>query len=374
MGGRSIAVTQVAWGCTFGITPLAITAPAAGSTGTVLISAAHAGCAWTAAGAPAWITFPGGASGSGSATLAYAIATNYAPAERQGGFTVGGYAVAVTQAASACTFTLDRTSLAFGTNGGADDARDHDEHASCAWTASTASAAWLTVRPTSGSGTATITVTAAGNYGTTRIASLGVAGTTVAVTQDGSVTPSGPMTCYLAEGATSAFLDTRLALLNPGSIGTSATLTFSRIGKAPVTHVVPVPALHARHGQSQADRRDGGGRILDEGRIRPAAGRGSHAVVGCRRLRCARRDRGRGAIADLVPRRGRDAQWARTVLPAPESRAHRHDRARALPAAERRADREELRARRRHRARTSGSTARTSRAWASPSPTPTSVP
>ena len=241
VGGHSIPVTQVAWGCTFGITPLAITAPAAGATGTVLVSAAHAGCAWTAAGSPSWITFPGGASGSGSATLAYAIAPNYAPAERQGGFTVGGYAVAVTQAASACTFALDRTSLAFGTNGGAETLGITTSDASCAWTASTASG-WLTVHPTSGSGTATITVTATGNYSTTRTASLGVAGITVAVSQDGSVTPSGPMTCYLAEGATSAFLDTRLALLNPGSIGTSATLTFSRVGNSPVTHVVSVPA------------------------------------------------------------------------------------------------------------------------------------
>ena len=34
---------------------------------------------------------------------------------------------------------------------------------------------------------------------------------------------------YLAEGATSSFFDTRLALLNPGTIATTATLTFSRV-------------------------------------------------------------------------------------------------------------------------------------------------
>lgn len=50
-------------------------------------------------------------------------------------------------------------------------------------------------------------------------------------------------TQYLAEGATSAFFDTRIALLNPGDVATVATMTFLRGGgSAPVVHTVPVPA------------------------------------------------------------------------------------------------------------------------------------
>ncbi len=49
-------------------------------------------------------------------------------------------------------------------------------------------------------------------------------------------------TRYLAEGATSAFFDTRLALLNPGETATTATMTFLRGAGAPVVHAVPVPA------------------------------------------------------------------------------------------------------------------------------------
>lgn len=49
-------------------------------------------------------------------------------------------------------------------------------------------------------------------------------------------------TQYLAEGATSAFFDTRFALLNPGDVATTATITFQPSGGAPpVVHTVPMP-------------------------------------------------------------------------------------------------------------------------------------
>ncbi|BCS34401.1 hypothetical protein TBR22_A36310 [Luteitalea sp. TBR-22] len=49
-------------------------------------------------------------------------------------------------------------------------------------------------------------------------------------------------TVYLAEGATSAFFDTRIALLNPGTVGTNATVSFLQQGKAAISLVVYVPA------------------------------------------------------------------------------------------------------------------------------------
>jgi hypothetical protein len=52
-------------------------------------------------------------------------------------------------------------------------------------------------------------------------------------------------TRYLAEGATSAFFDTRFAILNPGDADASAQLTFQRSGAAPVVHALGVPA-HSR--------------------------------------------------------------------------------------------------------------------------------
>lgn len=54
--------------------------------------------------------------------------------------------------------------------------------------------------------------------------------------------PRGFFTRYLAEGATSSFFDTRLALLNPGSTGATATLSYRRVGAATVAVRVPLPA------------------------------------------------------------------------------------------------------------------------------------
>ncbi len=53
---------------------------------------------------------------------------------------------------------------------------------------------------------------------------------------------SAALTRYLAEGATSSFFDTQLALLNPGPTATTATLTFSRARASAVVSTVQVPA------------------------------------------------------------------------------------------------------------------------------------
>jgi alpha-tubulin suppressor-like RCC1 family protein/Tol biopolymer transport system component len=53
-------------------------------------------------------------------------------------------------------------------------------------------------------------------------------------------------TRYLAEGATSAFFDARLALLNPGVMDTTAVLTFSRAGRSGVQTSLTVPARTRR--------------------------------------------------------------------------------------------------------------------------------
>jgi len=50
----------------------------------------------------------------------------------------------------------------------------------------------------------------------------------------------------LAEGATSDFFDTQLALLNPTQTATTATLQFLQSGRAPVAVSVPVPPLSRR--------------------------------------------------------------------------------------------------------------------------------
>ncbi len=242
VAGRTIDVVQAAWGCTFAVTPLAIDAPAAGLSGTVSITAAHPACAWTVGSAPDWISFPAGSSGSGSATLAYHVAANYTSTQRQAAFSVGGQVVSVTQAGSGCGFSVSPTALAFPVNATTRTLASSARDAGCAWTAATASA-WLVVSPASGTGAGTVTVLATANDDTARTGSVEVAGSTVSVQQDGSATPSGAMTRYLAEGATTDFFDMRISLLNTGNGPDTVTLRYLTRDGATPSQSVTVPPL-----------------------------------------------------------------------------------------------------------------------------------
>jgi YD repeat-containing protein len=53
--------------------------------------------------------------------------------------------------------------------------------------------------------------------------------------------PRGAYARYLAEGATSAFFETVVALANPGDVPATALLRFLRGGSTPMSHVVSVP-------------------------------------------------------------------------------------------------------------------------------------
>ena len=75
------------------------------------------------------------------------------------------------------------------------------------------------------------------------------------------------------------------------------------------------------------------GLVLRGDRIRPAGRRRPHDDLG-RRLRQPFRDRDRGPVDDLVPRRGRDARRLPAVLPAAESGRDADARGRDLPAAD----------------------------------------
>ncbi len=101
---------------------------------------------------------------------------------------------------------------------------------------------------------AAVTLTATANAGSTfegwsggGCSGIGMCLTSVTaastVTATFGLVPVPPTyTRYLAEGATSSFLDTRIALLNPGAIDTTATISFLVAGAAPVVTQVPVPA------------------------------------------------------------------------------------------------------------------------------------
>ena len=72
----NLDIRQTASPCfTWSISPGSISAPVAGSTGNINVSAA-ASCNWSLASLPAWMSVSSATSGSGNASIAYSIAAN----------------------------------------------------------------------------------------------------------------------------------------------------------------------------------------------------------------------------------------------------------------------------------------------------------
>jgi hypothetical protein len=153
-------------GCSYAVTPLAPTATAAGGIATMSLTAT-AGCSWTAASNSPFITITSALSGVGPATISYSVAANTGASFRKGTLTIGGQLVTLGQNGLGPTMALDRTSLVFSAiNSGAAFVSKTDTQqvrltkngsGTVTWTASS-NQPWLTVTPTSGSGSATLTV------------------------------------------------------------------------------------------------------------------------------------------------------------------------------------------------------------------------
>jgi hypothetical protein len=85
--------------CTYAITPSQVEVPAMATSANVGITA-PGGCSWTATSKAPWITIKSGSSGTGNATLNFAVASNSATTSRQGTLIVAGLNLNVKQAAS----------------------------------------------------------------------------------------------------------------------------------------------------------------------------------------------------------------------------------------------------------------------------------
>ena len=197
--GQTFTVTQAAGACGFTLSATSTTPGIAGGAATVGVTANGANCAWTAATADAFITITSGASGTGSGTVGYTIAPNAAVAFRNGEITIAGQTFSVTQAGSGPAMSLDKSSLHFGaeTNGAAFLRQTTTQTVRLAqsgagtvnWIA-TPSAPWITVSPSSGTGSATLNVSAAFTSGLPGAGSL--AGS-VSISFTGAGLPSGPL-------------------------------------------------------------------------------------------------------------------------------------------------------------------------------------
>lgn len=197
IAGRSVTVSQ-GQGCTYEIAPTSATAPAAGGTGRVDVTAA-AGCAWTATSAADWITITSGESGTGGGAVEYRVALSTG-ALRSATMTIAGQTFTVTQEPG-CEATLSPASAIVPASGGS-PRFDVRADARCQWTAA-ASVPWIAIRSgAAGSGNGTVRLDVEANTGAVRVGTVTAAGQTFTVTQESgcAVALSAPELTVAAEG------------------------------------------------------------------------------------------------------------------------------------------------------------------------------
>ncbi len=194
VAGQTVAITQQSGetpppnppppqppppGCTYTVSPANASVPAAGSNGTFAL-ATSSGCPWTATPGASWIAVTSAQSGSGSATIAWAVSANAGPA-RSGTIGIAGQTFTIAQA-GACTYSLDPTGQTFAAAGGSGKITVSTA-ASCAWTATT-NATWITLgQNPSGAGNGSVTYTVAPNSGGARSGNITIGGQTFVVQQ-----------------------------------------------------------------------------------------------------------------------------------------------------------------------------------------------
>src|SRR4051812_25365957 len=138
------------------------TIPAAGGKVEVAVVAARE-CAWTAGTSSSWVQVSP-TSGQGETALVLTATANPQGLVRNGNITLNGAQVAITQAASPCTFAVSPGDVALAAHGGSADVHV-TTLTGCSWTASSP-VPWVTVSRASGSGSDDVTVVASRNEGT----------------------------------------------------------------------------------------------------------------------------------------------------------------------------------------------------------------
>lgn len=168
IAGLIVSVTQAGAAAQFSLDPASWNVPASGGSLGVTVTSTLSDAAWTASSGAGWLTLDV-AGGTGRGTITVNAAAHGAAVLRTGAVTIAGATFSVTQG-PAPRVALDRTRLFFGavTTGGSFERQTSAQvirltqsgAGTVTWTATT-SHPWLTVSPSSGTGTAALTVSVA---------------------------------------------------------------------------------------------------------------------------------------------------------------------------------------------------------------------
>lgn len=167
--------------CPVTVRPFDGVVPAQGGSGTLAVSAER-DCTWTASVEGSWLSISAGASGQGSGTVQFSAAANPDPATRRGAVVLSAQRTEIIQDAAPCGFSLVESSANVGPEGGTGAIQVRASSGMCGWTAAS-DAAWITVRPASGTGSGQVVYEVAPTDGPPRSATVTLAGQKFSITQ-----------------------------------------------------------------------------------------------------------------------------------------------------------------------------------------------
>ncbi len=170
--------------CTYVLTTAQISAPPAGGAFNIGIQTS-AGCTWSVAGLPSWITVSGLGSGTGPATVSLHVSANLA-ATRSAGFTVAGITVLASQAV--CSYELSPGGQSFPSTGGSGTI-NIAAPAGCSWSAGNTLPFVTIIGTTIGTGNGTVNFTVTANTGLDRSGTFTAAGLPFTVQQQSTSLP-----------------------------------------------------------------------------------------------------------------------------------------------------------------------------------------
>ncbi len=168
--------------CTFTLSPTSASFGTTGGSGSTVATASANTCARTATSNASWLTLGAGASGTGTGTVNYTVAANTG-GSRTGTLTIGGKTFTVNQ--SGCSFIVSFGTTSFPATASTGSITVTASGTNCPWTASD-NRNWITVSPTSGTGSRTVTFSLTANSSTSsRTGRITVTGTQINITQAG---------------------------------------------------------------------------------------------------------------------------------------------------------------------------------------------
>ncbi len=176
--------------CQLAVTNTGPSFSSSGGTGELKVSVARE-CGWSSSASAAWIEILSGREGQGDGIVAYRVNANAEPIVRKGTIAIAEQQAEVAQEGAPCRYVVSAPTEMLAPTGGRAGIEVRT-HSACDWTATT-DAAWLSLRPSSGRGDATIDVEAAPNDGQERAVTVSIGPDRVVLKQRSApVTPPPP--------------------------------------------------------------------------------------------------------------------------------------------------------------------------------------